>query len=285
MSIDRDKLNRWSEDDAFDFCVEQLQKLLNGQTNLVHRNSQFDFSSKWIKECFYQRENIRENNDQVNAEPIIAPKIMSALWRLCLRGVLRPSTRMVEELLSSNSYFPGSGYSFTDSGRTWLLSQRNDFSILSPRAFSDLIDHYENLFGKAFTERAHNAVISFDSGAFLASCVMSGAACESIYLALAFEKSGDKNRILSDYRSTSGTKKLKDFVERNQNGTTIEILKSGFNILKLWRDDTAHGEFVGVGDIEARAAINTIINIAQISEKHWDQLTGKTVHTPLTFNN
>lgn len=277
MTFDRDKLNRWSEDEAFDFCVDLLGRYLRREISVPHRDQDFDFSAAWIREWFFQSEEIQEQNDRINASPLVEPKILSALWRLCLRGVLRPSTQRIYSGYSGNSHFPGSGYSFTESGRAWLEKSENEFALLSPQALSKLLDTYEPIFGKGFTERAHNAFLSFDCGAYLACCAMSGAACESIYLSLAVAKAQNPTEVYEKYRGRNGRVELQKIIEHNQSGSVIAAIQSGFNILKYWRDNTAHGDETKVGWIQARSALNALTEQAQIAEKYWTTITGKDI--------
>lgn len=272
MAIDRDRWARWTEEDAFAFCVDTLAALLKGEFRHEARN--FDITAIVLRDQLFQVNRITEHNDKINMESLIGAKILSALWQLCLKGVLRASPRSLQDTMKETS----DGYSLTEQGREWIKNQDKHPMLVASKSFADLLSKYSSRFGAAYQERVADTIRCFDAGAYLGCCAMCGAACEAIYLALATEKEGQDQAeaVLKKYRAADGRKQLQNILNHGLNGGLTRGIEGGFTVLAYWRDISAHGETVGVGHAEARTALNTLLSLAQLADDRWDELTTKT---------
>ncbi|MBX3072872.1 hypothetical protein KF728_12795 [Candidatus Obscuribacterales bacterium] len=270
MTINSREYELWTEEDAYVFIIECLKN----ERRRIHDNSH-DVSAVKLLELFQQERRVQENNDRLDVTRLVSGKLLSALWQMCLRGILRPSVSNLN-WTAAPDHVHGAGYSVTEQGEEWLKdSARDAYMRVTSKSFARLLEGFESPFGRGYRERAMDAILAFDAGAFLACCAMCGAACESIYLALAIEKDGDAQKVLDIYRRADGRKKLKEMLERNQPGGLIRVLDSGFNVLAYWRDVSAHGASSDIAQAEARAALNELLSLSQLAKDRWQDITGK----------
>jgi hypothetical protein len=111
------------------------------------------------------------------------------------------------------------------------------------------------------------------TGNYLACCVLSGAAAESVLLAIAIAKSGDEAKVLASYRSASGRKKITDLIVGNVAKSIAEHFTTASGVISYWRDEAGHGLRTTVSEIEAYAALLHLIRLAQFSTDNWQALT------------
>lgn len=272
MSLNRERWERWSEEDAFSFCVELLAEYMNGRVR--HDIRQFDITAKWVEQQICVRNQITEHNDKVDIGSLMGGKIFSALWKLCLKGVLRPSVRHLAFVEAQESVV-GDGYSLTESGKQWILHPERTVMVTASASFGGILADFSTKFGAAYKERVTDAVKCFDSGAFFACAAMCGAAGEAIFLALAIAKEGtdQEEAVLKKYRASDGRKQIQNLLTHGLGSGLRQGLESGFTILAHWRDASAHGESSKVGQAEARAALQTLLSLAQLASDRWDDLT------------
>ena len=199
---------------------------------------------------------------------------MSSMWLLCLRKV-RPSVAHIGSWETARDSIAGNGYSFTEQGKKWLREDPHSILLVASQSYARIVAQYSQVFGEDFVERAHDAIKCYDAGAYLACCAMCGAACESIYLALAVAKSGDAVETLKMYRASDGRKRLKSTIEHGKAGGLIRTLDSGFNVLAYWRDMSAHGHKSNIGRDEASSALKTLLELSQLCSDRWIDLTDK----------
>ena len=228
MAFDERKLKEWSEEDAYDFAVDCLRRFLQGRLQLAISGSPFDIRATDLINEFLSRERITEPNDKINATAVVGGKLMSAMWLLCLRGVLRPSVARIGNWDRAADPIAGNGYSFTEQGRKWLLEDPHSILLVASQSYAKIVSQYGAFFGDNFVERAVDAIRCYDCGAYLACCAMCGAACESIYLALAISKSADEKETLKMYRASDGRKRLKNSIEYGKSGGLLRALVHRF---------------------------------------------------------
>ena len=109
-------------------------------------------------------------------------------WELCRRGILRPGVRAYGAQVTPEGS-AGNGYSITPFGRQWLAeADRDTFVPTEPEKFAKLLAQFRDRFGDRFQSRGQEAVRCYGAHAYLACCVMAGAAGESILLATAIAK-------------------------------------------------------------------------------------------------
>ncbi len=203
----------------------------------------------------------------------LSPVFYAAAWELCRRGVLRPGIKRYGEQATDDGS-SGNGYSVTPFGRAWLAeSQHDDFIPTEPGRFAALLKPFRELFGPGFSERAQQAVACHRAHAYLACCAMCGAAAESILLALAIQKRAE-DEVLRDYASASGRGRVEKLVLHKAPEPVKGTFRGYTDLLKYWRDETAHGRASQIADDEAYVSLLTLLRLAQLARDHWDELTG-----------
>lgn len=205
--------------------------------------------------------------------PQISPAFYSAAWELCRRGILRPGVQAYGAQ-STDDGSGGNGYSITPFGEKWLAESENELFVpTEPGRFSQLLEPFSRLFGPGFQERANEAVRSYGGHNYLACCSMCGAAAESILLHLAIKKDGDEEKILKEYRASSGRKKLESLIVSGQKKTIQIDFDACFSLLKYWRDEASHGRQSGIAENEAYTSLALLLRTAQFASDNYRLLT------------
>jgi hypothetical protein len=101
---------------------------------------------------------------------------------------------------------------------------------------------------------------------------MSGAAAESILLAVAIAKSGDEASIMKVYEASHGRRKIVDGVVGQARNAIAGPFRSATGLLSYWRDDAAHGLVSNISEIEAHEALSRLLRFAQFANDNWDEL-------------
>jgi len=220
----------------------------------------------------YLRE-IGANENDRNAGRDLSPHFYAAAWELCRRGIIRPGINMMKAQ-STEEGSAGDGYSVTPIGRQWLSESDDDNYVpTEPSRFSEILKPYKDRFGPQFFERSQEAIRCYGAHAYLACCVMCGAAAESILLATAIKKANDEDKILKMYNTAQGRSR----VEKYLLGSVREQLKrevTGYlALLKYWRDQASHGAAVNIGDDESYISLTSLIRFAIYVNKWWGDLT------------
>lgn len=164
------------------------------------------------------------------------------------------------------------GYSLTVIGRSWIEQGAPDVFLVDPDRLSQMFDKLSPRFGPGFLPRATEAVRCHRFGAYLGCCAMSGAAAESILLAVAATKSGDDRATLAKYRTASGRRRVVDSVVGQARPTIAEPFRSATGLLSFWRDDAAHGPASEISEIEAHEALTRLLRFAQFATENWEEL-------------
>jgi len=92
-------------------------------------------------------------------------------------------------------------------------------------------------------------------------------------LALAIAKRKDEVCILKDYRSASGRKKIENILLGGRTPSMQEDFRVYTSMLKYWRDESAHGRVVEVGEPQAYPALLQLLIFKHWAADHWDGLT------------
>jgi hypothetical protein len=126
----------------------------------------------------------------------LSPVFYEAAWELCRRGIVRPGVRR-----SGDQGVPEGGYSVTLAGRASLAALDPTTILLAqPGSLAAALTSYRQRFGDGFHQRALEAIKCRNMEAWLACCAMTGAAAESVLLALAIAKVGDEDQVLGAYK-------------------------------------------------------------------------------------
>jgi hypothetical protein len=195
---------------------------------------------------------------------------MDAAWELCRQGILRPGASQHSRWASADAVF-GTGFSLTAFGRKWLGDLDPNQLPASPSHSAELLARYDDRFGAGYRERSQDAVLCYQAQAHVACCSMTGAAAESIFLALATHVIGDSADALKQYRARGGRGR----VEKRIVGTLPAPLQRQFprytDLLKYWRDSASHGMSTGIAAAEAYSALMLLLGFATFANEHWDQ--------------
>ena len=205
-----------------------------------------------------------------------SPVFFEAAWELCRRGLIRPGIRET----GGQAVAGGCGYSLTALGREWLLADGDAgrFVTLQPGGLADALARFRSRFGEGFFQRAQEAVRCRNAEAWVAACVMVGAAAESILLATAIAKTGNEDAVLKAYGSANGRKKLINDVTSN-----LPQLARPFStitgLIAYWRDEASHGQATVITGPEAEQVLRELLRLAQFTADNWDTLTANPKET------
>jgi hypothetical protein len=272
--------------EAFDFLIEKLAKIpAPGPGRGSSRHKDTYGSDIWIMQAATEYWNLHGQTlaafQYDEREKLVAP-FYDATWVLCTRGILRPAAafpagenganRIGQEFPSSPFY--GDGYSLTAWGRQWIKASVSERPVLpsDPDRITEMLHQFRPRFGDGYAQRAAEAVADWRMGNYLSSCVMAGAAAESVLLAAAVSKTKDETRVLAEYRTGNGRSRI---VKRVVAGTTPAVherFTNALGILSYWRDDAGHGTATSVGEIEAYEALSRLLRLAQFTWDNWSVL-------------
>jgi hypothetical protein len=197
--------------------------------------------------------------------------LYDAAWELCRIGVLRPG-EIAPRKMSAGSRL-GDYYSITEFGRRWL-KEAADRPFLHQSQLNEILQSYGGRFGDGYRQRAVEAVRSYQTCNYLAACVMSGAAAESILLALAIAKrGGNEDKVLDEYRSGRGRARVKSLLLDGASQAVAIPLGTALEVMSYWRDDAGHGVETTIGEPHANQSLTQLMRLAQIASDHWDRLT------------
>jgi hypothetical protein len=196
-------------------------------------------------------------------------------WDLCRRGILRPGIRKYGAQ-ATDAGNAGNGYSITPFGRQWLReADRDTFVPTEPERFAQVLARFRERFGAGFQSRGQEAVRCYGAHAYLACCVMSGAAAESILLSTAIAKKGNEEEVLKAYRATGGRKKIEDLLLGQAQANIREEYRGLSSLLKYWRDEAGHGTASAINDNEAFYALALLLRLAVFMHDNWGALTNR----------
>ena len=203
----------------------------------------------------------------------ISPVFYEAAWELCRRGIFRPGV-MKAGGQATDDGSGGNGYSITAAGRKWLEdADESQFLPMEPSRFAQLIARFGYRFGEGYLQRAQEAAKCHFATAYLGCCAMSGAAAESILLALAIAKARDEEAILKTYRSASGRRRITDAIAGPLRKPLASQFRNLLDLLNYWRDEAGHGTASEISEFEAYEALAKLLRLAHFADDHWDELT------------
>jgi len=202
----------------------------------------------------------------------LSPLFYNAAWELCRRGIIRPGVSAHGNQATEDGS-AGNGYSITPFGKQWLEEDsNNDFVPTEPERFAQMLEPYRQRFGTGFHQRAQQAIRCYGAHAYLACCVMCGAAAESILLATAIAKTNDEIDILTKYRSSNGRKRIEDILLGQSSGSLKEEFKGFNSLLKYWRDEAVHGQKSNIAENEAYTALAMLLRFSMFINNNWEVL-------------
>lgn len=260
-----------NQDDALQFVIHLLR---NAPANRLSHYGYGIYLPKVITEYVYENEGLLRN-EQVGNRRIreLSPAFYAAAWELCRRGIMRPGiTHFGEQATDSGG--SGDGYSLTPLGESWLQEEHGEDYIPSdPNRFSQMLEPFQESFGRGYFERAKEAVKCYNANAFLACTAMCGAAAESILLAAAI-KMKPEEEVLSMYGGAGGRGRIEKLVFENAN-TYIKRTYPGFiNVIKYWRDEAAHGQPSLISSDEAYTSPGILLRFSHFMRDHWREIVG-----------
>jgi len=138
---------------------------------------------------------------------------------------------------------------------------------------SEMFAAFAPKYGPGFSQRADEAIRCHRTSNYLASCVMAGAAAESILLAVAIAKVGNETKVLKDYASAGGRNRITKMVVAGLAGSLGRSFEAALQVLHYWRDDAAHGMATTIVEVEAYASLTQLLRLAQFCSDRWTDLT------------
>jgi hypothetical protein len=209
-----------------------------------------------------------EMDTRINSE-----SFYDAAWNLCTKGILRPGVTYPQRQFEYAGII-GAGFNLTPYGRQWLDKVSGYECIPSEHGhFSQLLAGHSQQFGNGYHMRSQEALSCYRAHTYLACCAMCGAASESILLALAIAKTGDEERVIRDYGTTTGRSKIEKLLLSQQNSYVHQELPNYTNLLKYWRDDAAHGADTTISESEAFTSLLLLLRFAQFADDRWGEMT------------
>lgn len=199
-----------------------------------------------------------------------SPVFFEAAWELCRRGLIRPGIRET----GAQAVAGGCGYSLTLRGREALTAGDADrFVAFQPGALATAFAKFKDRFGDGYHQRCQEAIRCRDSEAWVAAMAMIGAAAESIVLATANARMGNKDAVLKAYSSATGRKKLFNDIAPTSKPHLARPLSIAIGLLNYWRDETSHNAATAITGPEVEQALRELLHLVQFVEDNWDELT------------
>jgi len=225
-----------------------------------------------ILQYFVKEKRMQFHEAQAQMREIITDFYAPA-WELCRRGILPPGIREYGQQATDDGN-AGNGYSITPFGRKWLAeADRDIFVPTEPERFAKMLAQFQPRFGPGFQSRGQEAVRCYGAHAYLACCVMAGAAGESILLATAIAKTRDEEGVLRRYSAAGGRKRIEDLLFAKVQGNIRDEYRGLSSLLKYWRDEAGHGKPSNINDSEAFYALALVLRLATFMNDHWNTLT------------
>ncbi len=198
----------------------------------------------------------------------LSPIFFEAAWELCRRGIVRPGIKQAGDQAVEEG-----GYSLTTAGLRNLANLDATALLLAqPGSLAAALAQYAPRFGEGYVQRAQEAIKCRNAQAWLACCVMVGAAAESILLALAIAKSGNEAAVLATYRRAHGRQQVLNLIVGQAPGPRRNTLTTFAAIVSLWRDEAAHGTASPLSTANADEALRQLLHMCQWVDREWEQL-------------
>jgi hypothetical protein len=194
-----------------------------------------------------------------------------AAWELCRIGVLRPGEFAPRGWATDAGLFSGDTFSITRFGRAWL-EDASKRPVTDPSRLAQILAGFADRFGDGYAQRATEAVRAYRSSNYLASCVMTGAAAESILLALAVAKTGDEAKVLVEYNTTGGRRRVTRRICANVSSPLAAQLEATLQAMRYWHDVAGHATMTTISEVEAHSSLTDLLRLAQFAHDHWSEL-------------
>jgi hypothetical protein len=104
---------------------------------------------------------------------------------------------------------------------------------------------------------------------------MSGAAAESVLLALAITKLGDEEQVLAAYSQSGGRQRVLNLIVGQATAVRRDTLTTFSGIISMWRDEAAHGKATPLGTANADEALRQLLHMCQWVDREWAALTAQ----------
>jgi hypothetical protein len=261
-------------DDALDVLIKYLAAVPESKAQAARtKQGQSHGGDLWIPHVvqgYWQSRPEQVASEELQDQHFLP--FYDAAWELCRIGVIRPGEFAPRGWATDAGLFSGDTFSITKFGRAWLkdASQR---PIADPSRLSQVLQGFADRFGGGYAQRATEAVKTYRTGNYLAACVMSGAAAESILLALATAKIGDEAKVLIEYNTTGGRRRLTKRVSSNVSTTLASQLEAALQPLGHRQEGAGHSTMTTVSEVEAHIVLTDLLRLAQFVHDHWDELT------------
>lgn len=227
----------------------------------------YDYYSHKVARWVADRET-KNGQEAANLAVEYTPFFEEAGWTLSLRGLLRPGVRSFRAQAVEEG-----GYSLTSNAAN-QLAELDEFDVLvfQSGALSETFHGYVDKFGESFAQRAIEAIACRDSSAWLACCVMSGAAAEVILLSIAEAKVGDRDQVLDAYRRAHGRQNILNLIIGQAPEHRRRTLTAFAGIISIWRDEAGHGAATSINTANADEALRQLLHMCQWVSKEWEAL-------------
>jgi hypothetical protein len=210
----------------------------------------------------------QETSFQIDANTNSEP-LHNAAWELVRRGALVPA--MWRE--SAGDYrFTGEQFRVTSRGAVWLVMASDAPLPSEGGRFRDYLASHSTRMRPSFLLRASEAVLCYQTGAYLASCAMTGAAAESVLLSLAIAKDGDEVRVLAQYQQSRGLRKIRDLLTQQRDSDIHGHVDNLAELLKYWRDEAAHAGDARIDEEAAFMALVLLLRLVRFADQRWEAI-------------
>ena len=224
-----------------------------------------------VIDAYIRDKNTNSSNHQWNSDEArrLSPAFYAAAWDLCRRGIIRPGVRIMGAQ-ATESGSSGDGYSVTPFGKQWLDEGIEDSYVpTEPGRFAELLKPHRDRYGPDFYERAQEAIRCYGAHAYLACCVMCGAAAEAILLAAAIAREGNEEKVLSTYNSSQGRSRVETMLLGQARERLKREIQGFLTLLKYWRDQAGHGAAANITDNEAYTSLALLLRFATYVDDWW----------------
>lgn len=196
--------------------------------------------------------------------------LLGAAWDLVRHGILTPAQLRP---LSGGIQFDGTAFFLTQYGERWVQALADSALPTEYGRFASFLSQHGQKLRPSFTSRSLEALRCYQTGTYLAACSMCGAAVESILLSVAVAATGDEAEILREYGRADGVRRVRNRVLANQSGALHQAFDSALELIKYWRDESAHASEVAIGEEEAFWGLVLLHRLAQTADRRWTELT------------